>query len=604
VGNVYVYEADATDFACVGLVGALTPTECRHEEVGNGASELTLVHPVDDWGRYAALLPDRILRAPIPVRTCPEISEGTIVTTFEVWTVLSTATKGQRYVYSKKSGGSKKKLLKAGTRVLVTWKDEAVGRYKIRYGGRITDGTAGLPTMKGGTSGWISKAALYFETTETAPATPAGIEALEPAWRVRDQLFRITEVKKSESGKSVTVTALRLFYDLRGNLTNYKNTGTVQALAALAAIKTNLSVATDFDFYTDIVGTRTGIDWARMNPVRALLDDDAGFCALWGAQLVRDDWDVYLLSEAGMDRGVRIEYAKNLTGVDCVENVEDVITRIIPVGQTKKGGELLLDGDIWVDSEHIAEYASPHINFLKCDNAKVSDSVSTALARARMREKAQAMFTDGCDLPKISVSIDFVNLGDTEEYAQYRALEGVFLFDTVHVHHPKLGIDVQAEVVRHVWDCLNERVLEVELGSATGNLTTAASAEAMVEARLAEMQANVLDILPYADLSKNTTISSAVLAVSVESSAGSVLKSQSTTTGATLTARVYRGGVEITDTVDASLFSWSRESGNSTSDDAWKAAHAGVKAVTVTAAEFASAPAVYYCDVADAAEEV
>jgi phage-related protein len=29
---------------------------------------------------------------------------------------------------------------------------------------------------------------------------------------------------------------------------------------------------------------------------------------------------------------VRNEYAKNLTGVDCVENVEDVITRIIPTG--------------------------------------------------------------------------------------------------------------------------------------------------------------------------------------------------------------------------------------------------------------------------------
>lgn len=109
---------------------------------------------------------------------------------------------------------------------------------------------------------------------------------------IRDQLFRITEVKKSESGKSVTVTALRLFYDLRGNLTNYTNTGTVLAKDALAKLEEFLSVETEFEFCTDIAGSRTGIAWSRMNPIRALLDDKAGFCALWGAHLVRDDWEV------------------------------------------------------------------------------------------------------------------------------------------------------------------------------------------------------------------------------------------------------------------------------------------------------------------------
>jgi hypothetical protein len=44
--------------------------------------------------------------------------DGTIVTSFEVWTILSTATKGQRYVYSKTVWRSKKKLLKPGYRVL------------------------------------------------------------------------------------------------------------------------------------------------------------------------------------------------------------------------------------------------------------------------------------------------------------------------------------------------------------------------------------------------------------------------------------------------------------------------------------------------------
>jgi len=283
--------------------------------------------------------------------------------------------------------------------------------------------------------------------------------------------------------------------------------------------------------------------------------------------LVRDDWDVYLLSKAGLDRGVRIEYRKNLTGVDCVENIEDVVTRIIPTGETKSGAELLLDGTIWVDSPHIADYADPHIHHLKCKDCKVSDSVPTALARARMREQAQAMLDDGCDLPAISVSVDFINLGDTEEYAQYRSLESVFLYDVVHVHHPVLGIDVQAEVVRHVWDCLNERALAVELGSVAGNLTTAASAEAMVEARLAALQAEVNEVVG--------------LRLEIVSS-GDVLGSGIDTV--TLTARVWRGSVDATDEFDASLFRWTRASSNAAGDAVWNAAHSGTKAVTLTRA--------------------
>ena len=568
MGNVYVYEADADDFSNIGLVGALTPTGCRHEEVANGASELTLIHPVDDWGRYAALLPGRILRAPIPVRTCPEIDGGAVVKTFETWTIRSTASKAQRYVYSKRSGGKKKKLLKPGTRVLVTKKDEAYGRYAIRYGGTfITLADSSVVTMKNGTSGWISKNALQFVASASAPETPEGIESVEPAWPVRDQLFEIVEVQKSEAGDSVQVLALRLFYALRVNLTNYKNTGQVTAGAALDSILSNCAVPTEFEVHTDLVGTRTGVDWSRVNPVKALLADDTGFCARWGAQLVRDDWDIYCLSKAGLDRGIRIEYAKNLTGVDCSESIEDVYTRIIPVGETKTGGELLLGSTIWVDSPLIGNYATPRVYYLKCKNAKVTGSVTTALARARMREQALEMFAAGCDKPALSVSVDFISLGDTAEYAQYRALENVYLYDTVRVVHPRLGIDVQAEVVRHVWDCLNDRVLSIELGSVRGSLATAASAQAMVEARLAALAAEVNEVVGLQLVIDST---GDALGAGIDST--------------TLSGRVWRGSVDVTDEFDAVLFRWTRMSGNPVADATWNATHAGVKSFTLTSA--------------------
>jgi len=61
--------------------------------------------------------------------------------------------------------------------------------------------------------------------------------------------------------------------------------------------------------------------------------------------------------------------------------------------------------------------------------------------------------------------VEFMRLGDTAEFSQYRNLEKLFLYDLVRVRHPRLGIDVTAEVNRIDWDCLRDRYASIELGS-------------------------------------------------------------------------------------------------------------------------------------------
>ena len=92
------------------------------------------------------------------------------------------------------------------------------------------------------------------------------------------------------------------------------------------------------------------------------------------------------------------------------------------------------------------------------------------------------------------------------------------------------------------------------------------------------------------------------LDVQIESSVGAVIKGQSTSTAATLTARVRRGGAEITDDLDAACFAWTRVSADTAGDAAWNAAHAGAKTAIVTAAEFAAGAAKYDCTVTEAVE--
>ncbi|MDL2205473.1 phage tail protein [Eubacteriales bacterium OttesenSCG-928-N13] len=457
MGEIYVYEPNAEDLDCMGCCGALTPTSCIHTEEANGMSEIELQHPIDEHGRWSFLLDGYLLKCEVPVRTTPEIQDGALVTTVEKWVVKSTASKASRYLYSKAKKGKKKKLLPKNLALTVVAKGES--RHKVK-------------TKKYGT-GWVAIGAIQYTLTETIPNNPEAIEQVEPAWSVRTQMFRIYDHEVTDTG--VTVHARHIFYDLLGNCTTYDG-----AKAALAYNPTAIEAGNglldgcvcehDFEFHSDMKDTRAAAHWTRVNPVSALLDPDDGLCAQWQAEIVRDDWDIVVLREAGFNRGVRIEYAKNLLGVKCEVDSTDVITRVIPVGQTAKGAVLLMAGSApWVDSPKINDYPTPHVFVLDLGSqvkAKSTKSADVTTARNKLKAKAQAKFDDEeCDLPSVSLKVDFLNLGDTEEYREYAQLESLFLYDRVRVRHPDLMIDTLCEVKRMEFNCLTGRAEKIELGS-------------------------------------------------------------------------------------------------------------------------------------------
>ena len=50
----------------------------------------------------------------------------------------------------------------------------------------------------------------------------------------------------------------------------------------------------------------------------------------------------------------------------------------------------------------------------------------------------------------------------------------------------------------------------------------------------------------------------------------------------TLTARVWHGSQNVTDSLPASRFQWKRKSADSTADALWNSAHTGMKSITLT----------------------
>ena len=69
---ICIYPANCTDFSGNGL-GAVTPMSCTVTETLNGEWELTLVHDIDERGKWTRLSEGCILRAPVPAAMTPSV---------------------------------------------------------------------------------------------------------------------------------------------------------------------------------------------------------------------------------------------------------------------------------------------------------------------------------------------------------------------------------------------------------------------------------------------------------------------------------------------------------------------------------------------------
>ena len=97
----------------------------------------------------------------------------------------------------------------------------------------------------------------------------------------------------------------------------------------------------------------------------------AGLVEKYDAELARDWFDVFFVQRVGTDTDVQIREGKNLLGISYDLDLTDVVTRIMPTGETKDGKTLYLD-ELYLDSPNIGDYAHPKWIHLSVSEAKVS----------------------------------------------------------------------------------------------------------------------------------------------------------------------------------------------------------------------------------------
>ena len=301
-----------------------------------------------------------------------------------------------------------------------------------------------------------------------------------PAEQATEQCFRIYSVAVDTASHEVTVEARHISYDFMGNmcgrLTSQMGTYVVNALTKM---RQTLFTPDDRILATNITRRVNLGDRSFVNPIKFLLDPEYGLVQRARARLVRDNNDFYLLdNDEPADRGYEIAYGKNMTGISWSKSTDEVITRIVPLGEDADGKTLLLP-EKWMDSPHIGEYPVVHTGMLAVSDAKevvVNEDdeetpseditpMSKDEGYALMRQAAADEFAKGCDLPDLTLEIDFIHIGDTEEYKQYRNLERVFLYDLVRIRHAPTGFVAKAQVSGYEWDALTRRYSSITVGN-------------------------------------------------------------------------------------------------------------------------------------------
>lgn len=470
---ITIYRPDADDFTRNGIA-ILTPDECTVHERAGGIYELNLVHPITADGRWKTIVAGAVVKAPVPNMRVPafelmaaETQLPTLAT--EEWEV-STQNGKPLMLRSKPTLDATKKprmlaSYKNGTRVTVIG---SMGAWK-----RVT---------VNGYTGWMYAADLTKIGDVDTPIDPNNPGAAHPkTWDARligAQLFRIDQVTVDSEAGTVTATASHIFYDLLHNVTRYK---TPEAMydtpeTALQGMMDELVNEDAFTAYSNLTTTFDKYDMDLKNPVSVMLDPDEGIVPKNHARIIRDNYDIYVTGDVETDRGKVIRDGKDLIGVQLTTDLSDVITRILPYGQTEEG-ETLLPDEVYLDSAHIGDYATIHAQAVKYDVKVGEDGLTLADAKAKLLELAQADFDAGADLPKVTMTVNFQALGDTREYEQYRALEHVELYDTVRIVDSVSGIDVKTRVNEYTYDCLSGGYIEIVCGDLEEALSTIAGAQ-------------------------------------------------------------------------------------------------------------------------------
>lgn len=186
----------------------------------------------------------------------------------------------------------------------------------------------------------------------------------------------------------------------------------------------------------------------------------------WGGEFEWDNFSIIHHKGRGNNKGVVIEYGKNLTKLDHDSDISEVYTDILPYAVISSG-----DGNDVVCT--LSEQILPITSTLAKRKTLIKDMTDSfdsneEITEEKLREKTLKYISDnplGVENPTITIS--FEPLWKQPEYSAL--LERVSLCDIVTVKHTEIGVSVKTKVIKTTYNTLLEKYTSITLGSPRSN---------------------------------------------------------------------------------------------------------------------------------------
>ena len=231
-----------------------------------------------------------------------------------------------------------------------------------------------------------------------------------------------------------------------------------------------------FTFSSDIANTHS-LNLKNVTVANALFKDKHSILGQWGGDLIRDKYDIRLLSNGGSNKEALFMYKKNLKSYQQKKSIKDLRTRIhfTKTINSQKEGEKDKVIVVTVDSLLIGKYKNIYEANLDVSDQDVVDE-------ATLRKYGEQYFkTTLCDVIEESIEIDVVGIPD----------EPVGIFDTVTVFHEKFNLDVKKKITKYTYKPMGRKLKTIGFGKIQSNLGTTLAT--MVDNAIEEKAETMLD---------------------------------------------------------------------------------------------------------------
>ena len=269
------------------------------------------------------------------------------------------------------------------------------------------------------------------------------------------QAFRVSDITKSSN--KLNIKAWHVFYDSKNYL--IQDSYAVDKTCNDALEHFNNATDTQSPFY--VISDNMDVNSYRC--VRTSLYD----CIMkvrekWGGHLKRDNWNIGIYNEIGVDNGITIQYKKNLKELSAEYKWENVVTKLLPVG----ANGLQLD-EIYIYAP--IEYDIPYTKTVSFDQGHISEE-DFKNANGEVNEQAykEALLNDLKQQATKYVNTYCYPLINYTLKAEPEKITDVG--DIIKVIDERIGVDINTQVISYEYDAISEKYVSLEFGNFTNTL--------------------------------------------------------------------------------------------------------------------------------------